>query len=169
MLGMGPEPSRCLSRWLRRFRGESSLLHLRLPSLSAMMTPSIALGDFSGIPALAPNLREPAMNPCYGLHLDEKDPKDRVVRENVSSIKLRSGHISKFGLESIIYRCRKLEIFEYNYHSILLVSHLYCVTPREVIDILRRHCSTLRSVSISLGSQRGGMGTSNSVGSPSRL
>ncbi|KAH6603668.1 hypothetical protein Trco_008443 [Trichoderma cornu-damae] len=128
-----------------------SLPHLRRLFLGHDHHRRISLGYFGGIIQLAPCIREVAMKPCYGLNYAGKDMKDEISLKNVTTLRLNGGHITKSELEWIIRLCGELEVFEYKHHSIYFSLDTDCVTPREVMEILKPHRNTLRSISLDLG------------------
>lgn len=130
-----------------------SLPHLRRLCVGHDDSRRISLGYFEGIFGLAPNVRQLTMDPCYGLHCDERHVNDCMVLDNVTSLQLNGGHLSKHQLESIVSRCRALETFKYKYYSIYAGLKEVCVTPREVIEMLRQHNhnDTLHSIHLNLG------------------
>ncbi|KAL7788382.1 hypothetical protein V8C37DRAFT_236903 [Trichoderma ceciliae] len=129
----------------------ASLLHLRRLSIGHDDSRRVSLGYFGGIIELAPFIRHLIVDPCYGLQCDEEQVNGRFSLNNVTSLKLEGGHLSKSELESIVRLCGELEVFEYKYHSIYAGLGTVCVTPREVVEILMPHNNTLRSISLDLG------------------
>ncbi|PNP53780.1 hypothetical protein THARTR1_05904 [Trichoderma harzianum] len=130
-----------------------SLPHLRRLCVGHDDCRQISLGYFGGILELAPGVRELKGDPIYGFHCNEKLRNDRMILDNVTRLYLKGGQISKRQLEKIVSRCQALEHFKYTYHSIYVGLEEECVTPRELIDVLREHHhnDTLRSVYIDLG------------------
>ncbi|KAL7913144.1 hypothetical protein GGI35DRAFT_442145 [Trichoderma velutinum] len=130
-----------------------SLPHLRRLYVGHDDSRQISLGYFGGILELASGVREIKCDPIYGFHGSENLANDRMILDNVTRLYLKGGHISKRQLKEIVSRCRALEYFKYTYHSIYAGLSEECVTPREVIDLLREynHNDTLRSVYINLG------------------
>ncbi|KAK4067393.1 uncharacterized protein Triagg1_7573 [Trichoderma aggressivum f. europaeum] len=129
-----------------------SLPHLRRLCVGHDDCRQISLGYFGGILELAPSIREIKCDPIYGFHGSEKLMNDRMILDNVTRLYLKGGHISRRQLNEIVSRCQALEYFKYTYHSIYAGLEEECVTPREVIDVLRdhHHNDTLRSVYIDL-------------------
>ncbi|UKZ80874.1 hypothetical protein TrVFT333_008639 [Trichoderma virens FT-333] len=112
----------------------------------------ISLGYFGGILELAPNVREIIGDPIYGAYCDEPNVNNRMILDNVTSLQLKGGHITRHQLQEMVSRCRALEHFTYKYHSIYAGLEI-CVTPREVIEALRQcnHNNTLRSIRVDMG------------------
>ncbi|KAL7946418.1 hypothetical protein V8C42DRAFT_320569 [Trichoderma barbatum] len=130
-----------------------SLPHLRRLYVGHDDSRRISLGYFGGILELAPGVREIITDSVYGLHCDEPNPNDRMILDNVTNLQLKGGQISRHQLKEIISRCRALERFRYTYHSIYAGLAEVCITPREVIEVLREHNhnDTLRSIHLDLG------------------
>ncbi|KAL6827275.1 hypothetical protein J3E69DRAFT_333536 [Trichoderma sp. SZMC 28015] len=130
-----------------------SLPHLRRLRVGHDDCRQISLGYFGGILELAPGVTEITGDPIYGFHCNEKNVNDRMILDNVTRLYLKGGHISRRQLKEIVSRCQALEYFKYTYHSIYAGLGEDCVTPREIVDMLREHNhnDTLRSVYIDLG------------------
>lgn len=130
-----------------------SLPHLRRLRVGHDDCRQISLGYFGGILELAPGVTQITGDPIYGFHCNEKNVNDRIILDNVTRLYLKGGHISRRQLNEIVSRCQALEYFKYTYHSIYAGLGEDCVTPREIIDMLREHNhnDTLRSVYIDLG------------------